>query len=88
MQNINHIKSNRLIITAVTAAIEAGNVILEIYNSEDFNVEMKEDNSPLTKADKASHNVIMSHLKETNIPILSEEGRDIPSSRDATDRPA
>jgi 3'(2'), 5'-bisphosphate nucleotidase len=38
---------------------------------------MKGDNSPLTKADKSSHNIITSFLNETDIPILSEEGRDI-----------
>jgi 3'(2'), 5'-bisphosphate nucleotidase len=61
--------------TAITAALEAGKVILEIYKSDDFEVEIKGDNSPLTKADTASHNVIMSYLTETNIPVLSEEGK-------------
>lgn len=64
--------------TAITAALEAGKVILDIYHSDDFEVELKGDNSPLTKADVASHNVIMSYLKETNIPVLSEEGKSIP----------
>mgnify|MGYP005743298057 CR=1 FL=1 len=64
---------------AITAAIEAGKEILEIYNTEEEgDIEIKGDNSPLTKADIASHNVIMSHLKNTEIPILSEEGRSIP----------
>ncbi|WP_299106688.1 3'(2'),5'-bisphosphate nucleotidase CysQ [uncultured Winogradskyella sp.] len=63
---------------AVTAALEAGKEILEIYHSDDFGVELKGDNSPLTKADLASHNVIMAHLSATNIPVLSEEGRSIP----------
>ena len=63
--------------TAIDAALEAGKVILEIYHSGDFDIEIKGDNSPLTKADKASHNVIMSYLTKTNIPVLSEEGRDI-----------
>ena len=61
--------------TAITAALEAGKVILEIYKSDDFEVEIKGDNSPLTKADTASHNVIMSYLTETNISVLSEEGK-------------
>lgn len=64
--------------TAITAVLEAGKVILDIYNLNDFEVELKSDNSPLTKADLASHNVIMSHLKMTNIPVLSEEGKSIP----------
>ena len=63
--------------TAITAALEAGKVILEIYKSDDFEVTIKGDNSPLTKADVASQNVIMSYLTETNIPVLSEEGKAI-----------
>ena len=62
---------------AIEAALEAGKNILEIYKSDDFEVEIKGDNSPLTKADKASHNVIVSYLGKTNIPILSEEGKEI-----------
>jgi len=66
------------LITAITAALQAGKSILEIYHSGDFDIELKGDNSPLTRADTASHNVIMSYLEPTNIPVLSEEGRDIP----------
>jgi len=62
---------------AIEAALEAGKEILEIYKSDDFEVEIKGNNSPLTKADKASHNVIVSYLEKTNIPILSEEGKEI-----------
>jgi 3'(2'), 5'-bisphosphate nucleotidase len=62
---------------AIKAAIEAGKEILEIYRSDDFEVEIKGDNSPLTKADKASHNVIVSFLDKTGIPVLSEEGKEI-----------
>ncbi|MBO3100187.1 3'(2'),5'-bisphosphate nucleotidase CysQ family protein [Gelidibacter pelagius] len=64
--------------TAITAALEAGKVILDIYNSDDFEVELKEDHSPLTKADTAAHHVIMAHLSATDIPVLSEEGQSIP----------
>ena len=67
----------QLLNTAITAALEAGKTILEIYFSGDFDIEIKVDNSLLTKADTASHNVIMSFLTKTNIPVLSEEGRDI-----------
>lgn len=63
---------------AVNAAIEAGKAILEIYHSGDFDVSIKGDDSPLTRADLASHDVIMKHLLSTGIPVLSEEGRDIP----------
>ena len=65
------------LITAITAALEASKAILEIYHSGEFDIELKGDNSPLTRADSASHNVIMSYLEATGIPVLSEEGRDI-----------
>ena len=63
--------------TAIVAALQAGKAILEIYHSRDFYIEIKGDNSPLTKADTASHNVIMSYLESTGIPVLSEEGKAI-----------
>jgi len=63
---------------AILAALEAGKEILSIYNSEDFGVSLKADDSPLTKADIASNSVITRHLQKTTIPILSEEGRSIP----------
>ncbi|MGM0478118.1 MAG: 3'(2'),5'-bisphosphate nucleotidase CysQ family protein [Bacteroidota bacterium] len=63
--------------TAIKSALQAGKSIMEIYESDDFGIETKADDSPLTKADKAAHEVIMEHLKETNIPVLSEEGKDI-----------
>ena len=63
-------------------AVKAGNAILEIYNSADFGVEMKSDDSPLTKADLAAHNVIVKDLLSItpDVPILSEESADIPYS--------
>ena len=63
---------------AVLAALEAGSAIMEIYESGDFDVTVKGDNSPLTRADVASHEVIMKHLNTTGFPVLSEEGKAIP----------
>ena len=70
---------NNAINLAIKAAIEAGREILNIYNSpdEDFSIELKKDNSPLTKADKASHEIIIAILSETGFPVLSEEGKNI-----------
>lgn len=70
--------SNLHTITAIQAAIEAGNAILEVYRSADFKVEKKADQSPLTLADRRAHEVITQHLTQFDIPILSEEGKDIP----------
>ena len=63
---------------AADAAIAAGSAILKIYDSGDFDVQKKGDDSPLTRADLASHEVIAAALAATGIPLLSEEGRDIP----------
>ena len=64
---------------AIQAALIAGSTALEIYDqSEDYEVQSKADDSPLTIADRKSHEIIMERLKSTEIPILSEEGKDIP----------
>ncbi|MDX5404706.1 MAG: 3'(2'),5'-bisphosphate nucleotidase CysQ [Bacteroidota bacterium] len=70
----------QLLIIAVKAAVTGGKAIMEVYTSDDFETEIKSDNTPLTRADKLAHQAIMEHLEETGIPVLSEEGRDIPYS--------
>lgn len=64
--------------TALDAAEQACKEILEVYESGDFQSEMKGDNSPLTIADKKAHTVIAAILQSSNLPILSEEGKTIP----------
>lgn len=73
-------KIDSLEIVAIEAALAAGQAILTIYNDpeRDFSIEIKSDSSPLTIADKRSHEVIEGYLKQTSIPVLSEEGREIP----------
>ncbi|OQY03653.1 MAG: 3'(2'),5'-bisphosphate nucleotidase [Bacteroidetes bacterium 4572_117] len=71
---MKHKDPELLLNTAICAAINAGQKILEIYNSNDFKIEYKEDDSPLTIADKAAHEIINNKLSLTDIPILSEEG--------------
>ena len=74
MQNIN------ILDLAINTSVYAGREIMRIYNdpSQDFGIEMKADNSPLTLADKASHDCIVELLKPAGYPILSEEGAQIP----------
>ena len=67
----------QLLEIAKKAAAAAAEDILEIYHTGDFSVEAKSDDSPLTLADKAAHNRIVSFLEETDIPVLSEEGKEI-----------
>ena len=77
------IQYEELILTTLLAAKRAGEAILDVYGS-DFAVEQKDDKSPLTLADKRSHEIIMDVLEQTitvnnsTVPVLSEEGRDIP----------
>jgi len=58
---------------------EAGKAILEVYNTN-FDYKIKEDSSPLTKADTLSNHIIFERLKALtpDIPILSEESSNIP----------
>jgi 3'(2'), 5'-bisphosphate nucleotidase len=57
-------------------AKDAGVAIMNIY-SKDFEIEYKDDKSPLTEADKASNEIICDELNKEypNIPILSEENK-------------
>ncbi len=62
----------------IPAAVAAGDAILKVYNS-DFAVERKEDRSPLTLADRRSHEILSAELsKEFAFPVMSEEGRHVP----------
>ncbi|QOP41552.1 3'(2'),5'-bisphosphate nucleotidase CysQ [Sulfurimonas marina] len=62
-------------------ALEAGEAIMKIY-VQDFAIEYKEDNSPLTEADLKANEIICSTLEKLypNIPIMSEETQDAPYS--------
>lgn len=62
------------LVIAILASLEAGNEIMNVYNSE-FKVELKDDKSPLTEADKRGNDKINSYLIPTNIPIISEENK-------------
>jgi 3'(2'), 5'-bisphosphate nucleotidase len=73
-----HTDLDKLIQPVSKISAQAGERILEIYNT-DFSVETKDDNSPLTAADKASHETIVAALEDLTpaIPILSEESASI-----------
>ena len=58
-----------------SAAISAGARIMDVYSGDNFGVEIKRDDSPVTLADKIADKVIGDILafKFPNIPIVSEE---------------
>ena len=67
----------QLMAKAYNAAVRAGAVILDIYKREDYHISLKNDQSPLTIADRRAHETIKEYLGSTRIPILSEEGREM-----------
>lgn len=60
-----------------TLARQAGALILEIRASG-LNPQSKQDNTPVTEADKAADRLISGYLKKYGIPIVSEEGGALP----------
>ncbi|MFC1811828.1 3'(2'),5'-bisphosphate nucleotidase CysQ [Thermodesulfobacteriota bacterium] len=71
--------TQKYLLLALFAAGRAGEAILDVYQKE-TRVEYKDDKSPLTEADRRSHEIIehyLSNQTESGLPLLSEEGRDI-----------
>jgi 3'(2'), 5'-bisphosphate nucleotidase len=76
---MNHLFLVEELIKIVTLA---GDKIMEVYHNEAlFNeIEQKADNSPLTLADRLANQIIVENLQKRvpHIPIISEEGKNIP----------
>ncbi|WP_299363735.1 3'(2'),5'-bisphosphate nucleotidase CysQ [Winogradskyella sp.] len=70
------IEQNKALRVAIEASLRAGEAIMQVYNTE-FDVELKDDKSPLTIADKRANEIINTFLKPTDIPIISEENKQI-----------
>jgi 3'(2'), 5'-bisphosphate nucleotidase len=58
---------------------KAGREIIKIYNQEDFNIRIKDDNSPVTQADITSDRLIKTGLAKITpeIPAFSEETKEV-----------
>ena len=61
------------LLSVLQTAVRAGHEIKKIYNTSDFKIEYKKDKSPLSTADLSSNRIINAALKDSGIPILSEE---------------
>lgn len=63
----------------IKVADEASDKVLKIYHS-DFTVDYKDDKSPVTAADLASHDILVRGLRaiSRDIPVMSEEGAAVP----------
>lgn len=66
----------------IATAEAAGEAILSVYHSEasKWEVELKADNSPLTKADTMANQIICRELQKMSphVPIISEENKIMP----------
>jgi len=90
---IQNLESAIDILDIIKIAKKAGDAIMKIYKKK-FTIEYKDDKSPLTEADKKSHKIITEGLGSLAlgdrnnkspapsirhpIPLLSEEGKQIP----------
>jgi len=65
----------RLLPAVIALSKQAGAAILAVYGRDDFDVSHKQDDSPLTAADLAAHQVIVAGLQQLTpgVPVLSEE---------------
>lgn len=74
---MNNENLNDLASQVARLSIKAGEAIMAVY-AKDFNVETKEDNSPVTEADLKAHQIISEELaKLSDYPVLSEESEKI-----------
>lgn len=82
--NPTHFSTQLLDVIAIARA--AGDAIMAVYNSDDAGITHKSDQSPLTLADLAAHQVIVTGLAilQPSDPILSEEAADIAYAERAT----
>ena len=67
---------NKELSIAIGASLAAGEVIMEVYDTA-FDVVYKEDESPLTEADERANAIISDHLSQLDIPVISEESKQI-----------
>lgn len=74
MQDLSHLLPN-----VIDIARKAGQLILDIYETKQYQAYTKDDETPVTSADLAAHKLITEALKELTpeIPVLSEEDADI-----------
>ncbi|MBF9042490.1 3'(2'),5'-bisphosphate nucleotidase CysQ [Rhodobacterales bacterium HKCCE4037] len=68
----------KLVAVMREAALEAGQVIMEVYEADDFDVKVKSDDSPVTEADEKADAVISAHLRAAfpDVALVTEEQAD------------
>jgi 3'(2'), 5'-bisphosphate nucleotidase len=79
MSQAKRIISDTVLLNALKQVMwDANDAILTIYHSDDFGVDTKSDDSPVTKADLAAHHLLVDALAKLTpyIPVVSEEDND------------
>lgn len=76
----------KLVVVMREAALEAGRVIMEVYEADDFDVKVKSDDSPVTEADEKADAVISAHLRAAfpDVALVTEEQSDSHALNEAT----
>jgi 3'(2'), 5'-bisphosphate nucleotidase len=64
-----------MMLLALRSAFAAGNAVMKIYGNDRLIIKRKKDFSPLTLADQSAHEVLMTFLDKSQIPVISEEGQ-------------
>ncbi|CAM4151291.1 3'(2'),5'-bisphosphate nucleotidase CysQ [Vreelandella rituensis] len=79
---------DKLMAEVASIAQRAGDAIMAVYARDDFGIQNKADDSPLTEADLAAHELIVAGLQKLpeRFPILSEEDTSHFSGPDASGR--
>lgn len=70
---------SHLLPSVIEVARSSGQLILDIYQTNQYESYVKSDETPVTSADIAAHKLILKQLSELtpDIPVLSEEDADI-----------
>lgn len=73
----NTAQLEKLLPEALQLARAAGDAIMAVYDTADFGVDMKADNSPLTKADLAAHAILEPGLQKlvAGVPVLWKKAK-------------
>jgi 3'(2'), 5'-bisphosphate nucleotidase len=80
-----NMSNEELLEIALKATLKAGKEILQIY-ARPFRVHYKEDDSPVTEADRRASQLIVNELEVTGIPVISEE-ENVPAYEKRKDLP-
>ena len=66
---------NNILPSLKETVMDASKAIMEVYDSDSFDTEIKDDGSPVTKADNLANNIILKSLSAItpDLPIISEE---------------